>query len=114
MLTFEELRTKNALRCECGFRHKLTDWSPSQWTNAINGEVGELCSLVKDKFDRGEDMLALRGRPMPTITQISDEIADVLIYLDLLAASLKISLDEAVRSKFNRTSEKIGSPIRLQ
>ena len=36
-----------------------------------------------------------------------------MIYADLLAARLEINLGAAVRSKFNVTSAKVGSEVRL-
>ena len=45
--------------------------------------------------------------------QLRDEIADTFIYLDLLAQSQGIDLGEAVRNKFNRTSDKLGCDIKL-
>lgn len=44
---------------------------------------------------------------------LADELADVFIYLDLLAASYDINLEEAIRSKFNRISVKYGFPQRI-
>lgn len=42
---------------------------------------------------------------------LREEIADVFIYLDLLAQSQGFNLEAAVRDKFNKTSQKIGSQI---
>jgi NTP pyrophosphatase (non-canonical NTP hydrolase) len=53
-----------------------------------------------------------RGDAIP-LQSVSDEIADVAIYLDLLAARLGINLEEAVVKKFNEVSEKIGSTYTL-
>lgn len=105
-LTFERLRSTNVKRCEQGFRRKIDAWSPTDWGCALAGEVGELCNLLKKRH---------RGRPEDQITdeQIADEMADVLTYLDLLAARFDIDLGEALISKFNRVSERIGSDIRL-
>lgn len=42
---------------------------------------------------------------------LADELADVVIYLDILAAQLGIDLGEAVMKKWNKTSEKVGVPM---
>lgn len=112
--SFQELRIKNVSRCESqAFNHKIHDWLPSQWSNAHAGEVGELmiefgkllqlCNTVK-KHDRGDDI---------NKELIADEIADIVIYLDLLAARLGIELSSAVVKKFNTKSDEIGSKIKI-
>lgn len=70
----------------------------------VAGEAGELCEAVK-KFLRAE-----RGIKGSTATpeEIAAEMGDLLVSLDLLASSLGINLGEAVRLKFNATSEKYG------
>ena len=81
----------------------LHDWSPTDWACALAGEVGEACNLIK-KLRRGEDVSRER---------IGEELADTLIYLDLLAQRLDIDLAAAVVNKFNADSEKRGSKWRL-
>jgi NTP pyrophosphatase (non-canonical NTP hydrolase) len=106
-LSFKVLREANVDRCQSGkFNHQLEEWSEAQWACALSGEVGELCNLIKKRF---------RGIPEDVVTQkmLADELADIACYLDLLAAKLGISLDQAVRDKFNEVSIKRGSPIRL-
>ena len=101
-----ELRSVNVVRC-ARFGHGF--WSEMQWGCAIGGECGELLNLLK-KYERqmtndpGHDALK---------KEISDEIADVIIYLDLLANQLGISLERAIQRKFNKTSEKHGFPEML-
>lgn len=113
-LDFQELRSKNIARCNSGaFNHKVQDWSPSQWSNAVAGEYGEmmiefgkllkLCNTVK-KHDRGDNI---------DKTELESEIADIVIYLDLLAARLDINLSEAVKNTFNTKSEQIGSSYKI-
>lgn len=104
-LLFTVLRHANVDRCESAvFNHKLNDWTPAQYGCALAGEVGELCNLIKKDF---------RGLDKVTKKELADEIADVAIYLDLLAARLGISLGRAISDKFNATSVKRGSHIRI-
>lgn len=114
-LTFRTLRGGNMKRlplfknAKGGLAHNKSDgsdWSPSQWLQAVVGELGEYANLRK-KVERG-DMTMDDARPM-----LADELADVVIYLDILAAQLGVDLGEAVMSKWNRTSEKVGAPIRI-
>jgi NTP pyrophosphatase (non-canonical NTP hydrolase) len=58
---------------------------------ALAGEVGELCNVVKKQW-RGDD---LPHAP----AMIKEELADVRIYLELLARSLSVDLDEACEGK---------------
>ena len=103
-LAFDELRKANVERSEQAFGHPVTALKPSEWTNAIAGEVGELCNLTH-KLSRGEDV---------PVEAMAKEVADAIIYLDLFAAS--IDLDDVgrfVRKKFNEVSERFGSEITL-
>ncbi len=99
------LRKQNTQRSELHF-FALEHWSPMEWGCALAGEVGELCNKLKRLDEPG-------GKSTTTITEVGDEIADVLIYLDLLAARLRINLDAVTVHKFNAVSDRIGSTIKL-
>lgn len=71
--------------------------------NELAGEVGELCNLLK-KIERKR--LGLRGGIDVNTRDLANEMADVLICLDLLAADLGIDLEDAVSVKFDLTSIK--------
>lgn len=101
-LTFKTLNAANIVRCVRTF-HPLTDWTPTDWATALAGECGEACHLIKE-LRCGDDI-----RP----TDVADELADVVIYADLLCARLCTSLEAAVVRKFNEVSERKGSKIRL-
>lgn len=101
-LTFLELRIANIERCEESF-HSVEGWSPTDWACAAAGEMGEACNLIK-KLRRGEAI---------STTDIGNEIADTVIYLDLLAARLNISLAAAVKRKFNIVSDRVDSTVKL-
>jgi hypothetical protein len=45
---------------------------------------------------------------------LADELADVLTYLDLLAATLGVDLGRAAAQKFNEVSERVGSTVLLR
>jgi NTP pyrophosphatase (non-canonical NTP hydrolase) len=67
------------------------------------GECGEACNLIK-KLRRGQDI---------TVESIGKELADVVTYVDLLAARLGIDLEVAIINKFNEVSDRCGSAIKL-
>lgn len=104
---------ENLARCEApeGFNHPIGGWSLSDWMTATMGELGEAANVLK-KLNRARDGVTNVGDP-PVANlqaQLADELADTFIYLDLLAQAAGVDLAFAVRSKFDRTSVKIGYP----
>ena len=106
-MSFDELRRANIERCESAY-HPVEDWSPTDWACAAAGEMGEACNVIK-KLRRGAEGAA----KTVLLSAAADEIADTVIYLDLLAARLGIDLGRAVVEKFNRTSDKVRSRVVL-
>lgn len=113
-MTFELFSAMNKTRCESplGFNKRLGDWTLSDWMVATLGELGEAANVAK-KLNRVRD-----GTPGNTETEeelrskLADELADTFIYLDLLVQSQGLGLEEIVKAKFNKTSEKINYPGR--
>lgn len=103
-LSFNRLRDANVRRCSDSF-HPVSEWSPTDWACAAAGKMGEVCSLIK-KLRRSEG----DGVKME---DVADEMANVIIYLDLLAYRLTIDLGAAVRKKFNKTSDEVASTVKL-
>lgn len=106
-LSFVELREAN--------RDRHVEWwkgttpSIAFRGNEVAGEVGEMCNVVK-KLER--ERLGMRGS-RATKKDLAEELADVLITVDLLAMDEGIDLAAAVVAKFNATSEKYGLKRRL-
>lgn len=104
----EELRRTN--------RERLDAWANGQDCGGLfhaaelGGEVGEALNVVK-KLHREE--MGWRGS-RSTIEELTDELADVLICLDKLAAYYDIDLASATVRKFNHTSDKVGLPHKLE
>ncbi len=114
-LSFETLRSANIARLPL-FKNKHgepahskpdgSDWTISDWTEAVLGELGEFANCHK-KFRRGDidrDEFEREARK---------ELADVQVYLDILAFQLKIDLGDAVTDKFNEISERIKCGVRI-
>jgi NTP pyrophosphatase (non-canonical NTP hydrolase) len=78
-------------------------------SSLVAGETGELMEAIK-KFLRG--MRGIKGSTA-SLADIAEEMGDVLVSLDLLANMLGIDLGNAVRHKFNKTSEKYDLSTRL-
>ncbi len=113
-LTFQRLRAANFARLQ-HFKdangtpvHSASghDWTPSQWFNALVGEVGEYAGWAK-KFDRGDIDEATFKR------EAAKELADIQTYLDILAARIGVDLAKATVEKFNEVSQRIGSEVTL-
>lgn len=113
-MNLNELRTANVKRCEKVF-HPLTEWNPAEWACAMAGEAGEACNVAK-KITRLESGTNTAKDPqtMDECRQLmGKELADTVIYADLLAASLGINLGDAIRDKFNEVSERMKSDVKL-
>ncbi len=104
--TLKRLRDANAERAGEAY-FPVTSWSPMQWGCAIAGEAGELCNLLK-KYERQ------RPGDSRATDPIAEEVADVVIYLDLLCQLLGIDMEQAIADKFDKTSVKIGSKVRFR
>jgi len=112
-LTFQRLRDVSWERAQ--HWHAGKPWSASDWMTALVGEVGEAANVIK-KLNRIRDGLPGNKAGVTEETLRADlakELADVQIYLDLLATAVGVDLAEATRSKFNETSERLGFEDRL-
>lgn len=113
MLTYHEFSMVNRMRCESpqGFNHTLDSWSLSDWLTAVLGELGEAANIAK-KLNRVRDGIPGNKESEEELrAKFRKEIADVAIYLDLVAQSQGFDLDEAIREKFNEKSKEIGCDI---
>jgi len=102
-IDFKDLRMANVTR---DFEWGNTDGEIDLTFRGLElaGEVGEVCNQIK-KFER--HLRCLVGGD-PNIEHLEDELGDVVICADLVAMQLHIDLSEAVKRKFNKTSEKHG------
>lgn len=113
MLTFDRLRQANLARCARWHPGGVMDWAITDWALAMIGEAGEACNVVK-KLNRSRDgVTGNDATDAELLRQLGHEIADTIIYLDLLAAAAGIDLSRAVIEKFNITSRNNGFPERL-
>lgn len=113
-LTFAKMRYANLARLDDIF-HPIDEWNACEWACAMAGEAGEVCNAVK-KMKRMETGSTTEGDPTnytDAIDAIGSEIADTILYLDLLAARLSIDIGHEVCKKFNEVSERRKSRITL-
>lgn len=109
-MTFRAFSAENRARCEApnGFNQPLHSWPASEWILAVVGEVGEAANIAK-KLNRARDGIRGNDMSVPELrAALIDELADAYIYLDLTFQRLGVRIEDAVRSKFDRTSAKIG------
>lgn len=118
----------NLERCDCPFQCK--DKDITYWTIALSEEVGEIAGAVKkllrgfnereklkmvkkfrndfpDKEVPSDDTLSTMWY-LAKLKAVSEEAADLFIYLDLLAQKCNFSLWANVKDKFNSVSEEMG------
>lgn len=112
-MTFNTLRQANVARLPL-FKNKHgepahskadgSDWSDAEWLQAVVGELGEYANLRK-KLQRG-DISGPEAKKM-----LADELADVVIYIDILAFRLGTNLGAAVMEKWNETSKRVDCKL---
>jgi NTP pyrophosphatase (non-canonical NTP hydrolase) len=117
-LSFAQLREANVKRCEKSF-HTLAAWSPTDWATAMAGECGEACNIIKKMrriaatpevvLEEQKDAFAYEE----LLGEAADELADLVTYVDLLAARLGVDLGQAIRRKFNSVSSRVKSDVKL-
>ena len=112
--SLEQLRDVNQTRRdEWRARDGSAPWTGADWSNEMCGEAGEAANVVK-KLRRIET--GYKG-PGPTeaelLEHLADELADVLICVDLLGMHYGIDLAPALVRKFNATSDKQGLSTKL-
>lgn len=122
MISFlKRLRKISVERCEAKF-FALHKWNVLEWAGATAGECGEMANVAK-KLRRHEVVVQesnewwyeRHAKKKEKLRQhLADEVADTIIYLDLLCASQGIDLEEAIKKKFNETSTKIGFRKKFQ
>ena len=113
-LTWQNLRAANVARLMRW--HKDSDsWTGADWSNAMCGEAGEAANVVK-KLRRHETHIGASYNTPPKhdlMVMLAMELADTIIYADLLAHHYGINLEGAIIAKFNKVSLDQGFPERL-
>lgn len=113
-LTFQEFSALNRERCENGFGHDLSDWSPSDWMVATMGELGEAANVLK-KLNRERDGIKGNKDTADVLRQkLARERGDTFIYLDLACQALGVDLGSVVIEVFDAKSREIGYPLLIE
>lgn len=81
-------------------RNYTPHWDLPRWGNALAGEVGEACNVIK-KIDRD-------GKSDGLVKMLGAELGDVLAYACLTADSAGLNLWQESIAKFNVVCLRIG------
>lgn len=124
------LAETNAQRCRRWHPPTAEPWSLADWSNAMCGEAGEAANLVKKlrRIETGTQTLptmvhnghevTLEAEARILAKSVGLELADVVIYADLLAQELGrkyggYNLSNLIVTKFNAVSHREGFPETL-
>lgn len=105
---FKELREASIIRTQ--------EWQAdadvplSYYGNELAEEAGEVCAAIK-RLER-HNYGIVGGSD--DITNLKEEIGDVVICIERIAQLYDIDIEQCVRSKFNQTSEKYGLSTRIK
>lgn len=116
-LGLETLRSANvsrAKRWHPGFPDEQ-DWTLGDWGNAMAGEAGEACNVIKKirRVETDKQRRDTEGDIIALCDKLAGELADVIIYADLIAAQCGIDLSHEIKLKFNEVSDQYGFPEKL-
>ena len=77
--------------------------------NELAGEVGEACNVIKKLERERHGIMGSRD----TVEHLAEELADIIICVDLIAIHYGIDLERATAAKFNKTSMAVGLPVEM-
>jgi NTP pyrophosphatase (non-canonical NTP hydrolase) len=88
---------------------RCQDWVLGQWGNAMAGETGEACNVIK-KIERGDFVLD----PEVGKAKLAQELSDMICYAVRVATKAGITdLEKAIIDTFNNKSKEVGAPQRM-
>ena len=116
-MNYTQLKTLRQVNVERMHRYpSCSGWNLLEWAGALCGEAGELANFCKKHLlvNGPTSLSSPEGAERERLRQeIGKEIADVLIYADLLAYEAGFDLWPLIVAKFNEVSERRGYPERL-
>lgn len=77
------------------------------------GEAGELANKVKKLVRMNREITGTIEQRAQLMMDIADEMGDVVITVDLIGMELGIPLGDAIRNKFNVTSDRHGFKTKI-
>lgn len=118
-LTFDDWMTPNRARSVEWHLANSEAWSGADWSNAMVGEAGEAANVVKKlrRLETGTKIQNDRDSEKvyeDLVEDLGRELADTMMYIDLVACHYKIHLPRALVEKFNEVSDKYGFEQKIQ
>ena len=95
----------------------MRDWTPADYATALAGDCGLVCREIRRM--RGlaaipEDVSAVDSTKYKVHKMaITEQLAELVIFADLLATRFGIDLGDAVHRHFNKVSGLLGSKVKL-
>ena len=88
------------------------DWTLAEWGNAMAGECGEACNVIKKIVRKQDGFDTDRDKSFDELRrELGVELADTLAYMCALADKAGIDLAAVFAHKFNLVSANRGVPI---
>lgn len=87
-----------------------TNVALSYYGNELAEEAGEVCGAIKRLERHNYGMIGGND----DITNLKEELADVIICVERIAQLYDLDLEECVKAKFNATSEKYGLSTKIE
>lgn len=139
--TVSDINAQRANRWHPKFPDHEDGWTGADWSNATQGEGGELMDAVQALLlaNGVAAKLGLAGNIVKKLRRIdtgvqqaeqgqekneeyeatlknnlATEIGDVFIYMDLLAQFYGLNIADCIATTFNRVSEREGFPERIE
>lgn len=109
---FKKLREKN--------NERQKHWAGAEKVDVLfravefSGEAGEVANAVKKVYRAQNGIIGNNKDINDLMENLVEEIGDVLITIDLLANEYGIDLEHAVKTKFNKTSNKVNIPVYME
>lgn len=112
----KKLRAVNRLRQKDSFNINPDTWEGLLHNGVgLSEEAGEVCGIIKKAHRKKRMISKKKGRKYrdKKTKDIGEEIADVIIYLDLIATHFNIDIEQEIIDKFNQVSTEINSNYKL-
>lgn len=114
-MDLRDLREQNISRANRWHGENSDTWTLADWSNAMCGEAGEAANIVKKIRRHQTHVESNYNTPVmeTLLEELESELADLVIYADLLAHFAEIDLGLAIVEKFNAVSKKQKFPERI-
>lgn len=114
-ITLRQFQVVNERRVPA-FGSTLMGQSLREWCCELAEEAGEVCGVAKKLARAGhptDPTKDITGKPKKTMSDLADEIGDVVTVAAIVASRAGIDFEQAVKVKWNKVSEGVNWKERL-